>query len=337
MPAARSVPHRLYFFEVFTLANLALIFYLTSRANPFVLTTIPTTFRMFVPTFFAYAAVGVVIRCIVAAVRGNLQGYLRHIRTAGWLSDTVRLVLSGAVLLHTYFWIKLVVPLMRPNLLDQELWDLDQATMFGFSPNILFLEIFSQPVAMRVVDWSYARIFFASMTVAFSFFLSSPSRRIRLAFSTGNTVMWLVGAWLYMLVPSLGPALRFPEVWMPFAEGLPITQHFQALLMKNYREVLRLPLGTAGNVQLMLGIGAFPSLHVAFQTYTFLWMRRLWIYGQIVFGVFCVIIFIGSVVTGWHYLIDSLAGIVLAAGSYLVAARLWKVREWRRLRAATRR
>ena len=337
MLAARRIVRRPYFFEAFTLANLALIFILTSRANPFVLTTMPTTFRSFIPTLLGYTVAGVVIRCIVAAARGELKGYLRHIRTVGWLVDTIRLVVFGATMVHAYFWIKLVVPLMGPRLLDQELWDLDQAMLFGFSPNILFLEIFSQPVAMRVIDWSYARIFFASMTVAFVFFLSSPSRRVRVAFSTGNSIMWLIGSWLYMLVPSLGPAFRFPEVWMPFEQGLPLTQHFQAVLMANYRQVLQLPLGTAKDVQLMLGIGAFPSLHVAFQTYAFLWMRRLWIYGQIVFGVFAVLILIGSVVTGWHYLIDGVAGIVLAAISYLVAARLWNLREWRRLRTATRR
>ena len=337
MLAARRIVRRLYFFEAFTLANFILIFILTVRGHPFALNSLPTTFRSFIPTLLGYTLAGVVIRCIAAAVRGELKEYLRHIRKVGWLVDTLRLVVFGALMVHTYFCIKLVVPLMRPDLLDQELWNLDQAMLFGFSPNILFLEVFSQPAAMRVIDWSYARIFFASMTVAFVFFLSSPSRRIRVAFSTGNSVMWLIGSWLYMLVPSLGPAFRFPEVWLPFEQGLPLTQHFQAMLMANYREVLRMPQGTAKDVQLMFGIGAFPSLHVGFQTYAFLWMRRLWIYGQIVFGVFAVLILIGSVVTGWHYLIDGLAGIVLAAGSYVVAARLWKVREWRRLRAAVRR
>jgi len=66
-------------------------------------------------------------------------------------------------------------------------------------------------------------------------------------------------------------------------------------------------------------------------------MRRLWVYGEIVFGVFLLIIMIGSVVTGWHYLIDSIAGALLALGGYLLGSRLWSIREWRRLRAALRR
>lgn len=335
MSAQRRVYARPFFFEIFTLANLALLVALTMRANNiFVLTSIPTTFRTFIPTLCGYALGGIAVRCVIAKLRGELGAYLRILKTPGWLVDTARLVVFGALMVHTYFWIKLMVPLMHPRLYDQELWDLEQKMFFGYSPNILFLDLFSNQTVLRFIDVSYARIFFVSMTVAFMFFLSAPTRRLRAAFMAGNTFMWLVGAWLYMLIPSLGPAIRFPDVWIPFAAGLPMTQHFQAFLMHNYREVLRLPSGTAKDVQLMFGVAAFPSLHVAFQTYVFLWMRRLWVYGEIVFGVFALVILIGSVVTGWHYLIDGFAGILLAAASYLIGSRLWRFREWRRLRAA---
>jgi len=138
-----------------------------------------------------------------------------------------------------------------------------------------------------------------------------------------------------MMIPSLGPAFRFPDVWLPFANGLALTQNFQALLMKNYRSVLRLPTGgSISNIQLMFGVAAFPSLHVAFQMFAFLWMRRLWIYGEIVFGIFAFVILIGSVVTGWHYLIDGIAGIVMAVVCYAAAASMWRIGEWLRLRKA---
>lgn len=329
MTTDRRIYQRLYFFEIFTIVNLAIVVVLV--ANPLVLTTIPRTFISFIGTFGGYTLVGIAVRAIIAAVRRELPAYLRKIRTAGWITDTARLVLFGAAMVHTYFWIKLTVPLLHPRLYDQELWNLDQAMFAGFSPNILFVSIFSSPKVLQAIDWSYANIFFASMTLAFVFFLSAPSRRLRVAFMTGNTHMWIIGAWLYLLIPSLGPAYRFPDVWIPLAASLGITQNFQALLMKNYRQVLLLPSGHAKDVLLMFGIGAFPSLHVAFQTYAFLWMRKLWIYGQIVFGVFAFVILIGSVVTGWHYLIDGIAGIALAAFSYWAGTRGWRIPEWLRL------
>lgn len=329
MTSDRRIYRRPYFFEIFTIVNLAIIVVLI--AHPMVLTTIPRTFLSFIGTFGAYTLGGIAVRAIIAAVRKELPAYLRKIRTAGWISDTARLVLFGAAMVHTYFWIKLMVPLLHARLYDQELWNLDQAMFAGFSPNILFLSIFSSPRVLHAIDWSYANIFFASMTVAFVFFLSAPSRRLRVAFMTGNTYLWIIGAWLYLLIPSLGPAYRFPDVWIPLAASLDITQNFQALLMKNYRQVLLLPSGKATDVGIMFGIGAFPSLHVAFQAYAFLWMRRLWIYGQIVFGVFAFVILIGSVVTGWHYLIDGIAGIALAVACYWAGSRAWRIPEWLRL------
>jgi hypothetical protein len=332
MIADRRVHARPYFVEIFALANFLLILLLIWRAKWLVLSTLPKTLLYFGGTLLIYAALGVIIRCIVAAIRGNLRRYVARIRTSGWLTDLVRMVVFGSVVAHTYAWIKLVVPLVHGRSYDQMLWDLDQAMFFGFSPNVLFINLFGHPTVMQVIDWTYARIFFASMTVAFGFFLSEPSRRLRIAFNTGNSVMWCAGAWLYMLIPSIGPAYRFPDLWLPLSSVLPITQNTQRLLMSNYQNVLRLPSGGSGDVQLMLGVAAFPSLHVGFQTFSFLWMRRIWISGQVIFGIFVLAILIGSVVTGWHYLIDGIAGMLLAALSYWIPARMWRVRRWRRLR-----
>ncbi|HSP13257.1 MAG TPA: phosphatase PAP2 family protein [Thermoanaerobaculia bacterium] len=333
----RRVWRRPYLFEIVTVVNFIIIFIIVAPANPIVLTSLPVTLFSFIPTLGGYAAIGIAARCAIAWYRGELRAYLRILRSPGWLIDTVRLIVSGALMVHTYFWIKLVVPLLHPVLYDQALWDIDRRMFFGYSPNILFLELFSRPLVLKSIDISYARIFFISMSLAFIFFLSDPSRRLRVAFSNGNTMLWLLGAWLYLLIPSLGPAFRFPDVWFPFVYGLDMTQAFQGALIKNYEAVLRLPRGGSfRDVQLMMGVAAFPSLHVAFQTFVFLWMRRVWIYGEIVFGIFTLVILIGSVVTGWHYLIDGIAGMAMAIVCYLAAAATWRLGEWLRMRAAIR-
>ena len=46
-------------------------------------------------------------------------------------------------------------------------------------------------------------------------------------------------------------------------------------------------------------------------------MRGRW---RLLFGLITLIIFLGSIVTGWHYLIDSIAGIALAVVCYLAIA-----------------
>jgi hypothetical protein len=323
---------RPYFFELLTIVNFVLIQLFLWRITRAPLATLPRTLAMMVPAFLLQAAIGVLIRVgylrvaqallPVPAQTGVsvLHEYLAAVRSPSWLFDTLRISAFTALSVHTYGWIKLSLPLLHPRLFDQELWNIDRAMLFGHSPNILFLDLFSNPSALRFFDWTYANVFVASLTLASIFFVSLPDRRLRIAFTDSNTLMWIAGAWLYLLIPSLGPAYRFPEVWLPLQSMLSNTQQLQRILMTNYQAVLGFARGLNRPVNILLGIGAFPSLHVAFEILVTLWLRRVWKAGAVVFAIFSVIIFVGSVVTGWHYLIDSIAGVVLAVLCYAAIA-----------------
>jgi hypothetical protein len=316
-PAVR----RLYFFEVFALANLALIALLAWHTLP-ILGSPLRHIVVFALSLMLEAFLGVAIRAVVALIRRD-RTYLRVIRTRAWLLDSARLLLAGGVVITTYGWIKLVMPLIHPRLFDAELWKLDQTLFFGMSPTVFLVDLFNSGPFLSIIDRSYANIFFASALVAFGYFLSDSSRRVRIAFANGNALLWIAGAWLYMLVPSLGHAFRFPEIWMTHADSLRITQTMQALLMRNFQNVLRAGQGRAVTdpIRIVYGIGAFPSLHVGFQMYVFLWMRRLWTSGEVLFGIFVFAIFLGSMITGWHYLTDGLTGLILA---YICFRIFWK-------------
>jgi hypothetical protein len=311
---------RPYLFEIVVLANLALVA-IVARGTAFLLGDIVRTLIALFLALLAQAAIGIVVRVIVSLVRGN-RGYVRRLRRRGWALDTLRLTLGVTLMTFGYGWLKLAVPLLRDPNFDPELWDLDRMVALGIAPSEFLLNLF-RGASLRVVDWTYANIFYASMIVAMAFFLSHPSRRLRIAFFNGNTLLWIMGVWLYFLVPSVGPAYRFPEIWFRHSEDLPITQGLQAALMRNWLhardswEAGRL----VAPVSIAFGIAAFPSLHVAFQTYVFLWMRRLWLSGQVLFGVFAFTIFLGSMITGWHYLVDGIAGIVMAYAAYRMAIR----------------
>jgi PAP2 superfamily. len=149
-----------------------------------------------------------------------------------------------------------------------------------------------------------------------------------------NVAMWLIGAWLYVAVPSLGPAYRFPEIWLPLAAQFVHSQAYQHLLMTNYQNVLAYARGVARPVNVLFGIAAFPSLHVAFQTLVFLWMRRVWRAGEMLFAIFTAVIFVGSVVTGWHYLVDGLAGFALAWACFALSFRAHRMSRWLRIHDA---
>jgi len=316
----------LHFYETFTIVNLlaiGLVAHNTLTISPVVMII------AFTAGLLPYALLGVFIRVGIAAIRRE-HAYMHIVRTGMWIVETLRLVFFTGLMIFTYGWIKLAMPLVHPRLFDQELWDLDRTLFFGLSPNVLFLDLFSARPVLLAIDWSYANIFYASSLLALGYFFSHPSNRVRIAFANGNTALWLIGAWLYMLVPSLGPAYRFPDLWLAHEAVLKRTQGLQAVLMRNYQNVLRVIEGQPPRdaIRIIFGIAAFPSLHVAFQTYVFLWMRRLWTSGEVLFGIFVLVIFLGSIVTGWHYVIDGIAGIALAWACYAATSRASRMSRW---------
>ena len=324
MNAAQN--RRLYFFEIFTVANFVIL----CLALPRLAATAVYTLSIILPSvaggFLLQTLVGMAIRLALAYRRGTARELLAIYRSWGWIGDTIRLAIFSGLWLHTYGWIKLAIPVLHPRLFDQQLWNLDRAICFGYSPNVFLLTLFSSPPMLRVIDATYADVFFISLTIAGIFFGSSPERGARINFMNSNTLLWLIGAWLYVALPALGPAYRFPEVWLPLAPLLGRTQHFQRLLMSNYDAVLSSLRGMHRPINILFGVAAFPSLHVAFQTLAFLWMRRLTKWGGTLFGIFALFIFIGSIVTGWHYLVDGIAGALLAWGCYVAACRTPAIR-----------
>lgn len=317
---------RPHFFEVFTVVNFLLLLFLLRQVTATPFWTLADVTPSLAGVFLLQALIGAGIRLAFAARKGTLRELLAVYRSRQWISDTLRLTVFTALWMHTYGWIKLMIPALHPRLFDQQLWNLDRAICFGYSPNLFLLTIFSAPPLLRTIDWTYAYVFFTSLNIAVIFFASAPERRLRIAFMNSTVLLWLAGAWLYVAVPSLGPAYRFPEVWLPLTALLDRTQTFQRLLMSNYDAVLATLHGAHVPINILFGVAAFPSLHVGFQTLLFLWMRRLTNWGGLVFGIFAGFIFIGSIVTGWHYMIDGVAGAVLAYGCYAAAQRVPAIR-----------
>jgi len=331
---ARRIDWRPRAYELVTLANLVVIYAATMNRTNGVLLSLPYSLVVGLFSLGLQAFVGVVIRLIVGAFRGDAGRYVAVIRRPVWLVETARILLAASLMVHVYCWIKITIPVLHRTLFDQQLWDLDRVLFFGISPNIFFLNLFSSHAALTVVDSTYGAIFLIGLFVAFGYFVSSPSNRLRVAFITGHAFMWITAAWLYVLVPSLGPAYGFPHVWMEYANSLPRTQWLQAQLWVNYSKVLRLRDGlplTNGPVNTLHGIAAFPSMHVAFQMFIFLWFRRVWKWGELLFAIFVLMIFLGALITGWHYLVDLYAGILLAWIVWAVTSRRYRVIRFTRL------
>jgi hypothetical protein len=238
---------RPYLFELFAVANLVLIALLAHASLPIVGSPL-RHLLVFSVGIGMQALAGIAIRCVVALVRRD-HSYLRVIRTRAWIVDTLRLIVGGALVVVVYGWIKLVVPLYHARLFDAELWELDRPALLRRRADHVLLDVFDAPAFLRVVDWSYANIFFVSASIAFAWALSHPERRIRVAFANGNALLWISGGWLYMLLPSVGPARVSPRSGLRIRESLRTTQtrHLQSPLQRRRRA--QVPWGYVGGVQ----------------------------------------------------------------------------------------
>ncbi|HVR28716.1 MAG TPA: phosphatase PAP2 family protein, partial [Thermoanaerobaculia bacterium] len=289
------------------------------------------TLRQVVPTLVVILVAGVALRCAYEAWRGGERRFLSDIATPQWIAASGVLVLCGGLTVHAYCYLKLMVPLVHPRMFDGALWTLDRWLLFGLSPNVFLLTLFAEPALLRAIDWMYAFLYYPVLLAFLAFFLSLRSNRLRFAMASGFAGLWLVGSWLYVLVPSLGPAYHFSALWDASREFLPISHLTQVRLMDNYTKVLRIPEGMSPSaINAAMGIAAFPSLHVASQLYVALWTRRL--VPRLGFLLLLTVgaFYVGSVVTGWHYMIDSVAGLLMAWAAYVITTRAWGLSGWRK-------
>lgn len=198
-----------------------------------------------------------------------------------------------------------------PIYADPYLARLDQA-IFGDHAWVVLTRMLGSPVAVVLLDYAYMSWFLVMYSAVFTaaFMRGDPERRFR--FFTTYFLSWVVlGNIAAMLFDSAGPC--FYGVFYPENPFSPLFGYLQgvvnsaqplmALNIQNYLiDQYKSGGGIVGD-----GISAFPSLHVGMATLIAIFfydMNR--IIGMAAFG-FCAVIFVGSIVLGWHYAIDGIA------------------------------
>jgi len=289
-----------------------------------------TSVRQILPTFSLLMLAGVAARFGFEAWRGRGRRYARTVASPAWLLGSAVLLLCGGLTVHGYSYLKLMVPLVHKASFDALFWDVDRYLLLGLSPSVFLLELFDRPWLLRAIDWSYVRLYYPVLLAFLAFFLSFRSNRLRFCIAGGFVGLWLSGSWLYLAFPSLGPCYAMSTVWDRFQQYMPFSHETQVRLMMNYVNVLRIAEGVWDGVKIPFGVAAFPSLHVGSQFYSALWVRRL--APRLGFYVMLTVpvMFVGSIVTGWHYMIDSVAGLVMAWAAYRLATRASGLERWRR-------
>jgi hypothetical protein len=238
----------------------------------------------------------------------------RGILTQPWLRPLAfRLGHYGGIQL-TYFFMRGFLPVVNPSSLDRELHDLG-VRAFGLEPALAMQPWVSAATTEWFAFFYYGYFFVLGMHVIPLLFFGRDARLLS-EFALGLLLVLSIGQSLYLIVPGYGPSKGLPELFQ-----------------------VQLPSGVWWHLvrQLVDSAGAqkdiFPSIHTAAPSFILLFSfhnrahlpyRYSW--PLVAFFVFNIIV--ATMFLRWHWLLDIVAGLVLAQVGFVggVYGTRWETR-----------
>jgi PAP2 superfamily len=275
-----------------------------------------------------FALVGVLFALDVAVRAARRTGRrlptgaaMARVRRERWTRS--RAIAVGVALVSFYVSyfayrnLKSVVPLLRPELFDRQLLDIDRSVFGGNDPATILHGLFGTGVAAQFFSATYLLLFaFIPATLAFAL-VFTPNLRAGLFYATAQSLNWLLGAASYFLLPSLGPVYAEPGLFSGLAPS-GVTE-LQRILIEQRAHFLADPSAVAAQ-----SIGAFASLHVSI-FFTGALAAHLLGFGRtvrIVAWVLLALTTIATIYLGWHYVLDDVGGLLLGAIALVLARAL---------------
>jgi membrane-associated phospholipid phosphatase len=307
----------LRFYEALILANFAVVLWLIRRRALVGLDAARvvrecSSFAFAVSTFLLGA---LVLRSLLAGRFAPRRAPIRFVAALRPLSllDLSRVLLSVSLTSFSYSWLKVSLPLLRPDtLFDDVLYRVETFLHAGVNPGLLLQGLFPFPALWAVLDRWYA-FFIYTVLGGVAWFVTVLSVRERARFAMGFALLWILGAWWYFATPSLGPCFVLKEDYAGVRAAMPTQSAVMDVLYGHYGRVRAFhkhPEGT--DIYPYLGVAAMPSLHVAALAFFAFFARRR---SRVLFFLYAaatVITMFAAVVSGWHYAIDVYAGLLLA-------------------------
>jgi hypothetical protein len=244
-----------------------------------------------------------------------------HLSLASELILLGRLAASLLLTMSLHFLLKSFIFLINPRVWDSTLARLDRVVHLGVDPPDVLMILLGNRIMLHAIDVIYSSLYVVMIMVYTSVFLGVLPARRRMAFVAAFCFVWIAGILTYVMLPSWGPVFVTPEKYAATLQFMPTTVKVQQALFREISSLVRDPLGP--RIVVFGCVAAFPSLHVAIVALFTLVSRTIWRRWFQVNVAFLVVMILGSVISGYHYLVDAYAGLLLAGAAWWAGRALY--------------
>lgn len=229
--------------------------------------------------------------------------------------------------------IKSSIPDIVPFWADPYFIAFDRFLFFGNMPHEFFGFLFGSDTAIVVLNFIY-NIWLISVVLLMFFIALTSDNELRLHILHASVISWFIaGNWMAVIFSSVGPVF-YEEFFGDNLIYAPLMENLEAI---NVRTGMVWALNAQRGLLLayshpespISGISAMPSMHVLFAFIIAFAAMKVGRFAAVAGYLFAILIFIGSVVLGWHYAVDGIAGV-------LAAIAFWKISHPITLRAIGR-
>jgi membrane-associated phospholipid phosphatase len=226
------------------------------------------------------------------------------------------------VVIASYVQLRWILPVVAPTSTDAHLLAFD-LQVFGVEPAFVWERLVT-PYTTEWFAFFYFGYFYLVALHVFPITLGERDGHVLAEFALGVLTLYCVGQLLYFVVPAVGPHAYYAGAFeVPLEGGL-------------FWSIVRDMVKNAG-----AGKDVFPSLHTAAPTFLAIFSfqnrtHRPFRYTWIPVTLFGSQVVIATMFLRWHYLVDVVAGIVLAVIVALLVPRVVRYERARRERLGLR-
>ena len=246
---------------------------------------------------------------------GLMPAIVRQRIRTHWNRERLTLVALGIVCFYavyvSYRNLKSFLPFIITTKYDRELYLLDRALFFGHEPATVLHTLLGTTLTAHVLSLIY--LWFLPMVPlgVTAWVVWSRNMSIGYWFVTSQCVAWTLGTISYYALPTLGPGFEYVQLYEPLADTP--TTDLMAALSDGRAAVIN-----GVSTDTVQSVAGFASLHCAITLLLALVVQytvrnRL---AKWVCWVNFALTVVATLYFGWHYIVDDVAGIVIAIVSF---------------------